>query len=72
MLYVKTQSGRVLVRNRLFIRRRAPLSLPSGATMSLQPPATFDDVSLELVHPSLQQSAPLQNPTRRLIEDHNW
>lgn len=70
--YVKTQNGYVIMRNCQFIRHRAPLSLPSGATLSLQPSATSNYVSLELAHPPLQRFARLWKPTKRLIDDPNW
>lgn len=57
--YIKTSSGRVLVRNRRFLRRRVPLSVPPShnPTTTAAPP---------------RHSTRLKRPTRRLIEDPTW
>ena len=44
--YIKTPSGRVLVRNRRFLRRRVPLSIPNAITLQAppeQPPDSPDE-----------------------------
>ena len=63
--FVKTKGGRVLVRNRRFLRRRVPASIPS------------DIVSLKSDHPTavqppLRKSTRVKKPTRRLIADPDW
>ncbi len=63
--YVKTQSGRVLVRNRRFLRRRVPASIPITETMCQQPTQTQP-----ICTP--RRSCRQRNPTRRLIEDSSW
>ena len=61
--YVKTQSGRVLIRNRRFLRRRVPASIPSGQRYTPQPTES---------QPAPRFPRRLGNPTRRLIEDPDW
>jgi len=39
--YIKTSSGRVLVRNRRFLRKRVPLSIPTRATLKIHPPISL-------------------------------
>ena len=60
--YVKTQSGRVLVRNRRFLRRRIPASIPGNS--ALQPPATPHTST-----PIPRRSTRKRVPTKRLVED---
>ena len=64
--YIKTSSGRVLVRNRRFLRRRVPLSVPVPPCNSrLNRPTD----------PTLTQprhSTHLKQPPRCLIEDPTW
>ena len=64
--YVKTSSGRVLVRNRRFLRRRVPLSipLPSGTTTL--------DPHTDPLPPPPRHSTRVKYPTKRLIEDPTW
>jgi len=82
--YVKTQSGRVFVRNRRFIRKRTPLSIPVNLN---QPPSPAESPSTE-EHPNQSSEAPVESPqplpevprhstrikhpTKRLIEDPTW
>ena len=69
--YVRTQSGRVLVRNRRFLRRRVPITtLPATST-----DGPYQDEQM-IVTPQ-QDSVPRRSsrthkPTQRLIEDVNW
>ena len=61
--YVKTQSGRVLLRNRRFLRRRVPSSIPAaGATVQQPDPC----------RPAQGYPSRVRNPPRRLVEDPNW
>ena len=76
--FVKTQSGRILVRNRRFLRRRTPASL--------QPPSLSHDRRTNAPHaspptsprPSSQPPAEIRRsvrphrPPARLIEDPSW
>jgi len=64
--YIKTKSGRVLVRNRRFLRRRLPTSIPDNTLSS-------SDTSPPIPQPPpLRRSCRTVNPPRRLIEDPNW
>ena len=62
--YVKTQGGRVLVRNRHFLRRRTPTSIPNHTSGCSQPHTPQP--------PPPQRSSRDKKPTRRLIEDPDW
>ena len=64
--YVKTGSGRVLVRNRRFLRRRIPLSIPTSQQQSNPAAVSIQDP------PILRHSKRTKRPTNRLIEDPNW
>ena len=57
--YVKTQSGRVLVRNRRFLRRRVPVSIS---------PSTGPETSTNYPQ-GPRRSVRERNPTKRLIEE---
>ena len=59
--YIKTKGGRVLVRNRRFLRRRVPLSIPDKTLLTTQGEP-------EPSQPPLRRSSRTKNPTRRLIE----
>ena len=61
--YVKTQSGRVLLRNRRFLRRRVPSSIPAAGTTVQQP---------DPCRPAQGYPSRVRNPPRRLVEDPNW
>ena len=63
--FVKTGNGRILVRNRRFIRRRVPMSLPASLNHADDPPV--------LPHPQHppRRSARTHRPTKRLIEEMN-
>ena len=61
--YIKTQSGRVLVRNRCFLRRRVPASIPNTQN---QQPAQSQSACVQ------RRSCRQRNLTRRLIEDPTW
>ena len=63
--YIKTQGGRVLVRNRRFLRRRVPTSIPMTTH---QPEVIHHDPTQDPVRRSIR----IKHPTRRLIEDPNW
>ena len=62
--YVKTQGGRVLVRNRCFLRRRTPTSIPNHTTGCSQPHTPQP--------PPPRRSSHDKKPTRQLIEDPDW
>ena len=63
--FIKTSSGRVLVRNRRFLRRRVPLSIPT-AYQQVHPTMPTED------HLPLTRPARTRRPTNRLIEDPYW
>ena len=60
--FIKTSSGRTLVRNRRFLRRRVPCSLPEEAGPAQETPA----------QPPPRRSSRIRQPPQRLIEDPNW
>ena len=60
--FIKTQSGRILVRNRRFIRKRLPLSIAGHGPPPAQPP----------VLPSPRRSSRTSQPPLRLSEDPTW
>ena len=79
--YVKTHSGRVLVRNRRFLRRRIPASLqplapvchPSTPNQHTSPPATSTPLPASpesTIH--TRHSLRPRRPPLRLVEDPNW
>ena len=61
--FIKTTNGRVLVRNRRFLRRRVPTSLPE-----VPPPATGVAGPTQEPPPP-RRSTRARKPTERLIED---
>ena len=61
--YIKTQSGRVLVRNRRFLHRRVPASISNTQN---QQPSQSQPAYVQ------RRSCRQRNPTRRLIEDPTW
>ena len=65
--YIKTTDGRVLVRNRRFLRRRIPTSVPNG----LGPCKSMDSTTSGASH-TQRRSTRDKRPTRKLIEDPNW
>ena len=65
--YVKTAGGRVLIRNRRFLRRRVSASLFN----KLEHHTSTDPISIEA--PRIpRRSTRDKRPTRRLIEDPEW
>ena len=81
--YIKTQSGRVFIHNRHFIKRRAPLSIPVNLNQPVLPVELPPQQSLEEPQHSpeeLPQQSPdeprrstrVKHPTRRLIENPAW
>jgi len=82
--YVKTQSGRVFVRNWRFIKKRKPLSIPVNLKQPVSPvespsPEGHSNQSSEAPVESPQQlpeaphhSTRIKHPTRSLIEDPTW
>ena len=81
--FVKTRSGRILVRNRRFLRRRTPASLlpPSlpqdGVTghpqaQPLPPSQAPDDIQLSQPPNEVRRSTRPRRPPTRLIEDPLW
>ena len=72
--YIKTKTGRVLVRNRRFIRRRIPASLPRSnrnATSS-QTQSAHDQPLPSTSKPTPRRSTRQRKPTQRLVEDPLW
>ena len=68
--HIKTQRGSVLIRNRRFIRRRVPESVPY---LRYDRQCANDQEIMEqnnLLEP--QRSSRVRKPTQRLIEDSNW
>jgi len=66
--YIKTASGRVLVRNRRFLRRRIPASIPPNVQQQLTPQHTITPEP-----PSRpRHSTRPRHPPKRLIEDPTW
>ena len=76
--HIKTQSGRVLVRNRRFLRRRSPASCaPPTLTQQLplaSQPATYSPSQDIVTQPSQlpRRSERPHRPPARLIEDPHW
>ena len=64
--YVKTLSGRVLVQNHRFLRRRVPLSIPSHLDY------TQLDTTSTHTATSPRRSTRLRQLPKRLIEDPTW
>ena len=81
---VKTESGKVLTRNRRFLRRRVPLSTQSQPTRPTDEPLHQANVPQQQpiaeVHQPMGTAPPSQlrrsnrprKPTNRLIEDPDW
>ena len=65
--YIKTTGGRVLIRNRRFLRRRVPASLSKEPEC----PTPTDPISTGAPHIP-RRSTRDKRPTRRLIEDSDW
>lgn len=65
--YVKTLSGRVLVRNRRFLRRRIAASIPTESQHQLASHLTPTPQS-----PTARRPIRLRQPPKRLIEDPDW
>ena len=65
--YIKTTGGRVLVRNRCFLRCLVPTSVPNG----LGPCKSMDSTTSGASH-TQHRSTQDKCPTIRLIEDPNW
>ena len=65
--FIKTLSGRVLVRNRRFLRKRLPVSLvPHTSSGDLTPPAPLPS---PILTPAPRRSSRARKPTKRLIEE---
>ena len=71
--YVKTQSGRVLVCNRRFLRHRTPASLQPH-TLPREQPSTSQHTSPQPREHTTEtrHSTRTRRPPSRLIEDPNW
>ena len=65
--YIKTKGGRVLVRNRRFLCRRIPTSIPIHL-----PQPESSQPSIPQQPPLPRQSSRNKKPTRRLIADPDW
>ena len=65
--YIKTTGGRVLVRNRRFLRRRVPISVPNR----LDPHRSTDSITSGTSQ-TQRRSTRDKRPPRRLIEDPDW
>lgn len=63
--FIKTRNGHILVRNRRFIRRRVPTSIPAI------PHQETNHAVHQHQHPFPRRSARTHKPTRRLIEEMN-
>ena len=73
--FIKTQNGRILTRNRLFLRRRTATSLLPSTTPAPpeQPQQTFPQQSTSAeVCSSPRHSTRTHQAPKRLIEDPNW
>ena len=69
--HVKTHSGRVLVRNRRFLRHRLPTSLiPSSSSTHL--PTTEQPLGTTQPPNTIRRSERTPKPITRLIEDPHW
>ena len=68
--FIKTHSGRVLVRNRRFIRKRSPISLEGPPSGSLQTPANSAPQPVHQPHP--RRSSRTSRRPSRLVEDPAW
>ena len=73
--YVKTYSGRVFVRNRRFLRRRVPLSMPSSDTTAQADPSLprqatpniyQEDTSIPSLDPPVGRYACQHKPTKKV------
>ena len=58
--YIKTQSGRVLVRNRRFLRKRVPTSIPNGYSTA---------TPTQPILSTPRRSSRHHNSTKRLVQD---
>ena len=67
--YIKTSSGRVLVRNRQFLCHRIPASIPASYQHAGLPPTV---TPIQDPKPTMRRSTRTRQPTKRLIEDPNW
>ena len=65
--YVKTKSGRVLMRNRCFLRRHIPASIPASIQCQLTSYVTPTEPTS-----ASRRSTRQRHPPNRLIEDPNW
>ena len=70
--YIKTSSGRVFVRNRRFLRRRVPMSMPTCMTQYLPVDQTARDTPVNQTTQELRRSARTRQPPNRLVEDPTW
>ena len=84
--YIRTHSGRILVRNRRFLRRRVPISSTASATTpdfpnhDEQPPNQDEQLPNQEEQPVIipqqipapRRSSRTHKPSQRLIEDANW
>ena len=66
--YIKTPSGRVLIRNHHFLLRCVPASIP----LNTQHQLTSQQLSTPEQPPSPSWSIRSRHPPKRLIEDPNW
>ena len=83
--HVRTQSGRVLVRNRRFLRHRSPASCVPPTTAQQNPPTSYPNLpNRPATHTPSQETSFTQPPHQqrrsqrphraplRLIEDPDW
>ena len=72
--HVKTKNGTMLIRNRHFLRRRVPASIPEGIPVATQP---MSSQSAAIPHPAEEpipqrRSSRIRKPPQRLLEDPTW
>jgi len=68
--HVKTKKGNTLIRNRRFVRRRVPDSVPYFRIT--EPPKAAEQGPEHVTQPQYRQSARMKKSTQRLIEDPAW
>ena len=79
--FVKTQSGRVFVRNRQFLRKRIAVSIatpeggpapPSDPPAQLNPPQTPNNPPTQINPPQPRRSTRKTQPPKYLSQDPTW
>ena len=81
--HVRTARGKMLIRNRRFLRRRVPVSIPTGQRQNEAPQpvqrqseVTKEPQPVQIQHrepqPVQRKSARQRKPVSRLLEDPSW